>query len=167
MPTRRSVFRVGLTLVIALCLALPTGAQASAMTVRHHVDVSRYDIHWACPGPNPVEHVTATVRITEFRIDGVRVRQIEHWQWTGRLEHRDTGKLLRDDGNWTVVLTYGPSGNRVVRLTTSGVVWRLTVPGAGMIVHQSGRLIRSGDGTDLFSSTFGARADESPLCAYI
>ena len=61
------------------------------------------------------------------------------------MENRDTGELLRDDGDWTVVLFYGPSGNRVVRLTTSGAVWRLTVPGEGIIVHQSGRLIRIGD----------------------
>jgi hypothetical protein len=98
----------------------------------------------------------------------MRVRQIEHWHWTGRVENRDTGELLPDDGDWTVVLFYGPSGNRVVRLTTSGVVWRLTVPGEGIIVHQSGRLNRTGDNaTDLFTSTFGARADPSPLCAFV
>ena len=167
MSTRSSVVRTGVTLVIALALGLPTAPQASAMTVRHHVDTSHYDIHWTCPGPNPIEHVTTTVRITEFWDDGARVRQIEHWHWTGRIENRDTGQVLRDNGDWTVVLTYGPSGNRVVRLTTSGVVWRLTVPGEGIIVHQSGRLIRRGDGTDIFTSTFGGRADPSPLCAYV
>ena len=166
MPKRGSVVRVGVTLAIALVLGLPTAAQASATTVTHSVHVSRFDIHWTCPGRDPVEHATTTVRITEFRADGVRVRQIEHWHWTGRVENRDTGVLLRDDGDWTVVLFYGPSGNRVVRLTTSGVVWRLTVPGEGIIVHQSGRLIRTGDGTDIFTSTFGGRADSSPLCAF-
>ena len=110
---------------------------------------------------------TTTVRITEFWADGVRVRSIEYWHWTGRVENRDTGELLRENGDWTVVLFYGPSGNRVVRLTTSGVVWRLTVPGEGIIVHQSGRLIRTaGNETDLFTSTFGGRADPSPLCAF-
>ncbi len=162
-----SVLRVGVALVVALALGWPTAAQASAMTVRHHSDVSHFDIHWTCPGRNPVEHATTTARITEFWADGVRVRQIEHWHWTGRVENRDTGELLRDDGDWTVVLYYGPSGNRVVRLTTSGVVWRLTVPGEGIVVHQSGRLIRDGAGTDLFTSTFGARADPSPLCAFV
>jgi hypothetical protein len=158
---------VGVTLAIALVLGLSTAAHASAMTVTHSVHVSWFDIHWTCPGRDPVEHATTTVRITEFSTDGIRVRQIEHWHWTGRLENRDTGELLRDDGDWTVVLFYGPSGNRVVRLTTSGVVWRLTVPGEGIIVHQSGRLIRTGDNeTDLFTSTFGGRADPSPLCAF-
>ena len=167
MTTRKSILGMGVALVIALVVGLPAPAQASAMTVRHHIDVSHSDIQWICPGRNPVEHATTTVRITEFWADGVRVRQIEHWHWRGRVENRDTGELLRDNGDWTVVLSYGPSGNRVARLTTSGVVWRLTVPGEGIIVHQSGRLIRNSDGTDIFTSTFGARADPSPLCAFV
>jgi hypothetical protein len=168
MSRRRYVVRVGVTLAIALVLGLPTTAQASAMSVTHSVSVSRFGIHWACPGRDPVEHVTTTVRITEFRADGVRVRQIEHWHWTGRVENRDTGELLRDDGDWTVALFYGLGGNRVVRITESGVVWRLIVPGEGIIVHQSGRLIRTGDNeTDLFTSTFGGRADPSPLCRFV
>ena len=168
MPSLGCFFRVGVTLVIVLALGLPTSAQARARTVTHDVDVSHFDIRWACPGPNPVERVTTTVRTTVFRSDGVRVRQIEHWHWTGRVENRTTGQVLRDDGNWTVVLFYGPNGGRVVRLTTSGVVWHLTVPGEGIIVHQSGRLIRTGDNaTDVFTSTFGGRADPSPLCAFV
>jgi hypothetical protein len=167
MPRRGSVVRVGVPLVIALVLGLPTAAQASAMTVTYSVGGSRYDMVWTCPGRDPVEHVTTTVRMTAFWADGVRVRQIEHWHWTGRMENRETGELLRDDGDWTVVLFYGPSGNRVVWLTTSGVVWRLTVPGEGIVVHQTGRLIRTGDGTDVFTFTFGARADPSPLCRFV
>jgi hypothetical protein len=168
MLTRGSIARLGVTLIVAVGFALTTAAPANAMVVTHRVEVALFDVHWSCPGRDPVEHATTTVRITEFRTDGVRVRQIEHWHWTGRVEDRDTGDMLRDDGDWTVVLFYGPSGKRVVRLTTSGVVWRLTVPGEGIIVHQSGRLIRAGDNeTDLFTSTFGGRADPSPLCAFV
>jgi hypothetical protein len=165
---RGSGVRVGITLAIALALGLPTAAQASAMTVTHGVGGSRYDIRWPCPGLDPVEHVTTAVRSTAFWDNGIRVRQIEHWHWTGRVQNPDGGEPLHDDGDWTVVLFYGPNGNRAVRLTTSGVVWRLTVPGEGIIVHQSGRLIRTGDNaTDLFTSTFGARADPSALCAFV
>ena len=167
MLMRRSVVRLGFALVVVLVLGLPTADSAKAQTVRHHVDVSHFDVHWACPGPNPVEHVTTTARITVFRSNGVRVRQIEHWHWKGLVENRETGELLRDNGDWTVVLTYSPNGNRVTRLTTSGVVWRFTVPGDGIIVHQSGRLTRNGNGTDTFTSTFGAAADTSPLCAFV
>jgi hypothetical protein len=154
-------------LVIALIVVSPTAAHASAMTVTHSIGGSHYDLPWTCPGPDPVEHVTTTVRITAFWDDGVRVRQIEHWHWTGRVENRDTGELLNDDGDWTVALFYGPSGNRIIRLTTSGAVWRFTVPGEGIVVHQTGRLIRTGGGEDVFTSTFGARADPTPLCAFV
>jgi hypothetical protein len=160
--------RLFVTLATALALGLPTVAQARAMTVTHSVHVSEVNIRWPCPGRDPVEHATTTFRITEYRSHGVRVRRIEHWHWSGRMENRDTGELLHDDGDWTVVLFYGPSGNRVVRITESGVVWRLTVPGEGIIVHQSGRLIRTGDNqSDLFTSTFGGRADPSPMCAFV
>ena len=157
---------MGVTLAIALVLGLPTAAQASAVRVTHSVHVSQFDIRWTCPGRDPVEHATTTVRTTEFWSDGVRVRSIEQWHWTGRVENRDTGELLRDDGDWTVVLFYGPSGNRVVLITTSGAVWRLTVAGEGIIVHQTGRLVRIGD-DDVFTSVFGGRADSSPLCAFV
>jgi hypothetical protein len=159
---------VGVSLAVILGFGLTTATQANAMAVAHSVAIAQFDIHWSCPGRDPVEHATTTIRIAKFRADGVLVRQIEHWHWLGRVENRETGEILRDAGDWTVVLLYGPSGNRVVRLTTSGVVWRLTVPGEGIIVHQSGRLIRTGDNeTDLFTSTFGGRADPSPLCAFV
>ena len=156
---------MGVTLAIALVLGLPTAASASAMTVKHSVHVAHFDIHWTCPGRDPVEHATTTVRITEFWANGIRVRSIEHWLWSGRLENRDTGELLRDDGGWTVVLFYGPSGNRVVRSTTSGAVWRLTVPGEGIVVHQTGRAVYGDD--EEFTSAFGGPADSSPLCSFV
>jgi hypothetical protein len=165
MRTRGSVVRVGVTLAIALGVALMTAAPASAMTVKHSVHVAHFDVHWSCPGHDPVEHATTTVRITEFWAAGVRVRSIEHWLWRGRLENRETGQLMRDDGSWTIVSFFGPSGNRVVRSTTSGAVWRFTVPGEGIVVHQTGRLV-VGDGED-FASTFGGSADSSPLCEFV
>ena len=167
MPRRRSLVRVGITLVIALALGLPTASQASAMTVTHSVRVSQYDIHWACPGRDPVEHATTTVRITAFWTDGVRVRQIEHWHWTGRVENRDTGELLRDDGDWTVALFYGPQ--RQPRRSPYDI-------GRGVAAHRPGRRHHRPPNrtphscrrrTDLFTSTFGGRADPSPLCAFV
>jgi hypothetical protein len=134
------------------------------MLVKHSVDVAQFDIHWACPGQDPVEHATTTVRTTEFWVAGVRVRSIEHWLWRGRLENRETGELVRDDGSWTNVLFYVASGKHVVRITTSGAVWRFTVPGEGIIVHQTGRSVA---GDEDFASTFGGSADTTALCAFV
>jgi hypothetical protein len=166
MLTRGSVVRAGLTLAIALGFALTTAAPASAMTVKHDVNVAHFDVHWACPGHDPVEHATTTVRTTEYWAAGVRVRSIEHWLWTGRLQNRQTGELVRDDGAWTIVSYYGPSGKHVVRSTTSGAVWRFTFPGEGIVVHQTGRIVFGDDGVD-FASTFADSADSSALCAFV
>ncbi len=135
------------------------------MTVKHSVDVAQFDIHWSCPGHDPVEHATTTVRTTEFWAGGVRVRSIEHWRWRGRLENRETGELVRDDGAWTEVLFYNSSGKRIVRRTTSGAVWRLTFPGEGIVVHQTGREVAGDD--EYFASTFGGFADSSLLCPFV
>ena len=166
MLARGSVVRVGLTLTIAFGFALTTAAPAGAMTVKHEGDVSHFDIHWTCPGHDPVEHVTLTVHTTEFWAAGVRVRSIQHWLWRGRLQNRQTGELVRDDGGWTIALFYGPSGKRVVRSTTSGAIWRFTVPGEGIVVHQTGRIVDGPNGVE-FASTFGGSADSSPLCAFV
>src|SRR5215510_13417127 len=141
MFTRGSVVRVCVTVGIALGLVPAISAPASAMTVKHKVVVSSFDIHWTCPGRDPVEHATTTVHRTEFWAGGVRVRAITHTLWRGRLENRDTGALMRDDGTWTVFDTYSPSGKRIVRSATSGSVWRFTVPGEGIVVHQTGRQV--------------------------
>jgi hypothetical protein len=130
------------TLAIAMGFAMTTASPASAMVVKHSVDVAQFDIHWTCPGQDPVEH----------------------WLWRGRLENRETGELVRDDGSWTNVYVYGASGKHVVRVTTSGAVWRFTVPGEGIVVHQTGRSIA---GDQDFASTFGGFADTTALCAFV
>lgn len=164
MPSRGSVARMIVTLAIAMGFAMTTASPASAMVVKHSVDVAQFDIHWTCPGQDPVEHATTTVRTTEFWAAGVRVRSVEHWLWRGRLENRETGELVRDDGSWTNVYVYGASGKHVVRVTTSGAVWRFTVPGEGIVVHQTGRSIA---GDQDFASTFGGFADTTALCAFV
>lgn len=165
MRTHGPLVRVGITFTLVLGLALATAAPATASTVRHRVDVAHFDIHWTCPGRDPVEHATTTVRTTEFWVGGIRVRSIEHWLWRGRLENRETGALMRDDGAWTIVSYYGPAGHGVVRSVVTGSVWRFTVPGEGIVVHQTGRRVTQvGQNVE---STFGGFADQSLLCSFV
>src|SRR5262245_35671575 len=98
MPTRGSIVRLCGTLAVVLGLAPTFAAPSSAATVKHKVIVSTFDIHWTCPGRNPVEHATTTVHRTEVWVGGVRVRAIEHTLWRGHIENRDTGALMRDYG---------------------------------------------------------------------
>jgi hypothetical protein len=139
-------------------------APASAATVKHRVIVSNFDTHWECPGRDVIEHVTTTVHRTEFRVDGVRVRSIEHTLWKGHIVNRRTGASMRDEGSWTTVATYAPNGRRVLRLATNGSVWRFTVPGEGIVVHQTGRTVV---GDQDFESAFGGFADSSLMCPFV
>ena len=164
MSTRGSVVRVCLTLAIATGLTMLSTAPASAATVKHRVIVSNFDTHWECPGRDVIEHVTRIVHRTVFRVDGVRVRTIEHTLWKGHLQNRRTGALMRDDGSWTTVTTYASDGKRVVRVATAGSIWRFTVPGEGIVVHQTGRSVV---GDQDFESAFGGFADSSLMCPFV
>jgi hypothetical protein len=135
------------------------------MTVRHRVIVSSFDVRWRCPGRDPVEHATTTVHRTVFWNGGVRVRVIEHTLWKGHIENRTTGALMRDAGSWTLTSTYAPNGRRIIRQATTGSVWRFTVPGEGIVVHQTGRQV-IGQGQD-FESAFGGFADSTLMCPFV
>ena len=73
MLSHRSVVRAAGLLIVVVGVVATTAAPAAAFTVVRKVDVSTFDVHWSCPGRNPVEHATTTVRIIEFRAGGVRI----------------------------------------------------------------------------------------------
>jgi hypothetical protein len=137
---------------------------ARAMTVRHETSSFDATIQWSCPGRDPVEHYTETTHSTTYSVDGQRVRVIDHVGWRGWIVNRETGALLRDAANWNDVYTY--RGKRIVKIVTTGVIWRLTVPGHGIIVHQSGRQVfERGDEPD--STPFMEAPDIQKLCSYV
>jgi hypothetical protein len=139
-------------------------SSAAAMTVKHETSSFDGTIAWSCPGPNPLEHYTLTTHTTTFFVAGTRVRVIAHQEWRGWITNRDTGELMRDAGNWSNVYTY--EGRHVVRGVTTGVIWRFTVPGHGIIVHQSGRSVFQQDG-ESSETPFGGFADVGQLCQYV
>ena len=141
-----------------------SASPAAARTVTHETSSFDATIPWQCPGPNPIEHYTLTTRTTTFFLGGKRVRVIDHQQWRGWITNRETGALIRDNGNWNDVYTY--EGNHVVRGVTTGAVWRFTVPGHGIVVHQTGRSVFE-RGADEWSTPFGASADVAALCPYV
>jgi hypothetical protein len=156
--------RRSLLVLSVIATVLAVAAPAGAMTVRHETTSFDATIHWSCPGPDPLERYTLTTRTTTFSVDGHRVRVIAHAHWRGWLTDRDTGAQIRDDGAWTDVYTY--RGRRIVKIVTTGAVWRLTIPGHGMVVHQTGRSVyEPGEGSQ--STPFGGQADVSALCPYV
>ena len=151
-------------LVLGAALVVSSAAPVLAVTIKHETSSFDATIPWSCPGPNPIEHYTLTTRTTTFFIGGKRVRVIDHQQWRGWITNRETGALIRDTGNWNDVYTY--EGNHVVRGVTTGAVWRFTVPGHGIVVHQTGRSVFE-PGTGEWSTPFGGSPDVSGLCPYV
>jgi hypothetical protein len=139
-------------------------SSAAAMTVQHETSSFDATIAWSCPGPNPVEHYTLTTETTTFSVAGTRVRVIDHQEWRGWITNRQTGELIRDAANWNDVYTY--EGKHVVRGVTTGAVWRFTVPGHGIVVHQTGRSVFQ-QNEDPWDTPFGGFADPAALCAYV
>jgi hypothetical protein len=154
------------TLIAAIvAVGVLAGTPAQALTVTHHTSSITSTAHWTCPGRDPVEHFTATFHESVFKRDGVRVREITHISWRGWITNRSTGALIRDDGNWTVIVTYNDTGRRFVRSALTGATWRLTIPGVGIVVHQSGRQAFS-HGVET-ETPFGGIADPSAMCPYV
>jgi hypothetical protein len=160
-PLRARVFIVGF---IAVGLMSLTSQSATALTVRHNIYTGGATIGWSCPGHDPQETFTTVTRETLFLQDGQRVRAVEHTHWRGWITNRETGELVRDDGDWNTTLFF--RGRHVVRAVTTGAVWRFTVHGHGIVVHQTGRYV-SEQGEDDWATPFGGFADFSALCAYV
>ena len=138
---------------------------ALALTVSRSSTEIASSVHWPCPGPDPLEQYTLVFRDTTYERDGVRIMVISHVTWRGVITNRTTGAPLRDDGTWNQVFTFNASGKRVVRTVTTGAMWRLTIPGHGMVVQQTGRLVQMGNHT--WSTPQGGFADPTPMCPYV
>lgn len=158
----RRMFTIVLGLTSALIIL--TASPAGALTVSHETTSFSATIPWSCPGPNPIEHYTQTTRTTTFSVAGQRVREIVHVQWRGWITNRETGELIRDNANWTDVYTF--EGKHLVRAVLTGAVWRFTVPGHGIVVHQTGRSVFE-PGEEDWTTPFGGPADISTLCGYV
>ena len=159
--------RSALVAVVATAslLMVATAAPASALTVTRSTTTITSHVGWPCPGPNPVEHYTLVIRDTTYERAGVRFKTISHYTWRGVIANRATGAPLRDDGTWNQVFTFNATGKRVVRTVTTGAEWRLTIPGHGMVVQQTGRSVQ--EGRHVWSTPFGGFADPSQMCPYV
>jgi hypothetical protein len=155
-----------LTIALGVAGALITliASPVAALTVSHETNSYTATIPWSCPGRDPIEQYTLTTRTTTFSVGDKRVRVMDHSQWRGWITNRETGELIRDDANWTNVYVF--EGKHLVRAVQTGAVWRFTVPGHGIVVHQTGRSVFT-PGEEDWASTFGGPADISTLCAYV
>jgi hypothetical protein len=138
---------------------------ASALTVTRTTTTITSHVRWPCPGADPVEHYTLVFRDTTYERDGVRTKMISHYTWRGVITSRTTGAPIRDNGTWNQVFSFNASGKRVVRTVTTGAMWRLTIPGHGMVVQQTGRMVQEGNHT--WPTPQGGFADPTPMCPHV
>ncbi len=150
---------------IACCIGLLSVTPAGALVVVHETESYEGTIDWICPGRNPVESYVQTWHSAVFKRDGKAVRRIVHITWRGAIRHRETGAVIRDNANWTDV--YILDGHRVLRSYTSGVIWRLAIPGHGIVVHQSGHLVYNNETDTEWSSPQAMSPDISAMCPYV
>lgn len=158
--TRRTI-----AALLGALLLLPLGLPAAAAIPEHETDTQELNVRWRCPGEDPRERATMTTRRTTYSRDGRRVKVIAHVQWRGWITHRETGALLRDDATWTE--TYHYDGRRLLRTVLTGGIWRLVVPGHGIVMHQTGRRVTI-EGDDAFETPFFAEPSfDDGLCRYV
>jgi hypothetical protein len=158
---RRTIIALAATLVTLGVMPLAWADAPKRGTSTETIEVS-----WNCPGRDPRERATVTTRETTFRRDGDRIRVTFHTQWRGWLTHRETGERIRDEGTWTD--TYSYRGRDLVQIVTSGVVWRLVIPGHGIVMHQSGHWELLSEDDEPFQTPFAASPDfERGLCRYV
>lgn len=151
--------------LLGALLLLPFGLEAAADTPAHETDTQELRIRWRCPGEDPREEATMRTRRTTFSHEGRRVKVIAHIRWRGWITHRETGALLRDNATWTETSHY--DGRRLLRTVLTGGIWRIVVPGHGIVMHQTGRRVTLGDDEVIETPFFAEPSFDDGLCLYV
>jgi len=95
--------------------------------------------------------------------DGTLLREVRHVHFVGTDTNDDTGTALRDTGERRIVLDFANG-----TFTETGVLRHITVPGSGIVLHETGRLVVSLDDDSLISMAGPHQlfaGDEAEFCA--
>jgi hypothetical protein len=129
--------------VVAATLAATAAAnthvvvQHNAILTRHFAgltDCQAYGYTFAFTG----DYVVRRSDVQYFDDNGNLVKELISAHFVGTDTNDATGKSLRDTGERHIVFDY--MNNTV---TESGVLRHITVPGSGIVLHESGRIITS------------------------
>ena len=106
----------------------------------------------SCGSFQVLESVTATVRFTIFYNQAGNVTQaVFHLRLVGTLSNSVTGTSVPFEAAFTVTLTFATPGDfSTVTATFTGQVYKVTLPGSGLILHDVGRAVFAPDGTITF-----------------
>ena len=136
------LFLIGLASLLALIpatAAFADGPQILSFTFDNPahvlVDCGDFDI---------IESSVETVRITTFYDDaGNRVRRITHFTFSGTYTNSVTGEVFTDTPDPQTYIRDYVNGTT----TGHGLVFRITVPGQGIVLLDAGTVIFNADGT--------------------
>jgi metal-dependent HD superfamily phosphatase/phosphodiesterase len=139
---RIRIFLIGLASLLALVPA--TAAFADGPQIQTFKEVYTDNVLVNCGDFSIIENAVTTVRVTTFFDDqGNSVRRIIHFTYSGTYTNSVTGKILTDTPDpQTYIRDY-------VNGTTAGhgLVFRITVPGEGIVLLDAGTVIFNADGT--------------------
>jgi hypothetical protein len=123
----------------------------------------------SCGSFDVIQNNPFTVEFTIFFDQaGNETQGIFHVIGAGTLSNSVTGKSVPFESHYTVILTYGtPGDDSTVTTTQPGEVYKVTLPGSGLILHDVGRVIFAPDGTITFEAGphQGLSGDIQKLCA--
>jgi opacity protein-like surface antigen len=140
---RKLTLLLGVVAAIAATLAVSAAAntrvvvQHNAIVTRHFAgltDCQAYGYTFTFTG----DYVVRRSDVQYFDDNGTLVEEVIWAHFVGTDTNDTTGKSLRDTGERHITFDYV---NNTV--TESGVLRHITVPGSGIVLHESGRLIVS------------------------
>lgn len=140
---RKLALLLSMFVVVAATLAATAAAntrvvvQHNAIVTRHFeglTDCQAYGYTFTFTG----DYVVKRSDVQYFDGNGNLVEEVISAHFVGTDTNDTTGKSLRDTGERHIVLDFV---NNTV--TESGVLRHITVPGSGIVLHESGRIITS------------------------
>jgi hypothetical protein len=128
---------VAATLTAAATADTRVVVQHNAIVTRHFAgltDCQAYGYTFTFTG----DYVIRRSDVQYFDDSGALVREVISAHFVGTDTNDATGKSLRDTGERHITFDYVSN-----TITESGVLRHITVPGSGIVLHESGRLIVS------------------------
>jgi len=106
----------------------------------------------SCGSFQVLETETTTTRFTIFYNQAGKVTQaVFHVRLVGTFSNSVTGKSVPQQEYATVTFTFATPGDfSTITATYTGQVYKVTLPGSGLILHDVGRVVFAPDGTITF-----------------
>jgi len=171
-----------LSLVMLAVLAVrPVGAQGlnpppligsschatGSGTICHGTSTSGFSASGvSCGAFEIIQSADVITRATLFyNQDGNATRWVLHNEETGTFANSVTGASVPFIGHFTQTFTFVTPGDfSSVTITTTGLLDKVTLPGAGVVLHDAGKVVVS-DGQVVFQS--GPVSQEQQLCPFL